>query len=169
MFNVLLKTKIYKINEIFDATNLMAGIIYDNNGVIVDKIMFIKKGDIGIDVFDDQMYSFDRNDCFYIDDYLPLSKLIWDFMKKVELNFGEMIVVFKRFLNDDKFLCQNLDYFGLIEVEVGYKGKTEIMSKTLKYTWLKDDPKIEIYCNLLKIINCKDLNERYCYENIKRK
>lgn len=169
MLDLFLKTKIYKINETFDTSHLMAGIIYDTDGFIVDKIMFIKNGDVGIDVFDDQIYSFDKNDYFYIDNVLPLSTLIWDFLKKAQLNLGEIFIVFKRFVNDDKFLLQNLDYFGLIEVEVGYKGKTEIMSKTLKYAWFNDDPKVEIYYDLIKIINCKKINKRYCYENVKRK
>jgi len=169
MLNLFFKTKMYKINETFDTNNLMAGILYDNEGFIVDKIMFFQCGAVGIDAFDEKIYSFNKEDDFYIGDVVPLSNLIWDFMKKVQLNLAEMFIVFKRFLNDDKFLTQNLDYFGLREVEVGYKGKTEIMSKTLKHTWLKDDPKVEIYCNLLKIINCKNISKREYYEKIKRK
>lgn len=150
MLDVLFKTKLSKVNTNFNANEIMAGIVYDKSGERFDKILFTISNDCAKDVFNDSIYSLnDKNGDFYVSDVVSLAEPIKYFFNKFSLNLAEMYLVYKRFINNDRFIKANLSYFDMIEVEVGYDDKMSIIENP----WFSNSEKQKLYYSLMNIIN----------------
>ena len=148
MLEVFLKTNFDKINTKVNVKNLMAGIIYDKNDKPIGKMLFIKNDHIAANVFNDEQFSLIKENESYVGDTVSLAKITKDFLQKSELNLVELYMVYKMFLNDESFLMNHLEYFGLTKMEVGYKCK-----EIAKPMYIISDPKkIELFNKLVRII-----------------
>lgn len=149
MLEAIINTELKKINTVVDVDGLCGGIVYDGNGTPKGKILFKKDGDLAWDVFNSDVYLIDQESEEYVGSVVSLAEPIKHFLKKEELNLAQLYLVYKMFLDNDKFIKRQLPYFQMREISVGYKGKSDI--RPIKP--LDDEDKVQSYYGLLKIIN----------------
>ena len=165
MIDVLLKTKLYKYQENFSVNNLYAGIIFDELGNSVDKIVFEIIDDNAKDVFDDKVYSLNEEDDIFVGYVLSLEKLFKNHFRKNDINLWQLYLGYKMFINDDSYINRHLNYFGMMKRDVGYKGKKEIVRDSGSFNTSGQD----LYYNLLHIINYKNVKYERNIENGKKR
>lgn len=154
MLEVLLETDFNKLKTKTFINNIYAGIVYDKEGNPQKKILFEMKENKGFNVFNSENYPINKGE-YYISEIVSLEEVIYDFFHSNTLNFYQLYMVYKMFLNDTKFINKNLRYFGMEEVPVGYDGKTKIMKSFSGY--LED--KVDLYYGLRKIQNYKNIHK----------
>ncbi len=159
MLELINEIDIKNLNKKHYILNLYAGLLCDKSGNPIKKILYTKNPEGCINVFNDQVINLDEYSIMYetlIDD------VVYHFFYKDILGLHELLLVYKMFLNDDHFLRRHLDYFDMMEIEIGYKGKKEIIPKMSGYF-----PNSKIYEKLINIINFNRLVKDDIFEKNK--
>lgn len=157
MLDVLFKTEYNKINYKFNAKGLKAGIVYSNKGKAVDKILFYEQDNKALEVWNDTCYSLDKNSRYYVDDIISIGALFIEWFHTVSLTYLQLLMGYKMFLNDTNYLSRHLEDFGYTSRDVGYDGKKEFAPMI----YCSDIKRQELFRNLIKIINYRELNYKY--------
>jgi len=165
MLRLLLNLKMDKIKRCYNAHSIKAGIVFNNKGLAVDKIMFEVIDGSSVEIFSDVNFSLDMSDEFYIGNVISLEYLLKNFFNKSNFSFVELLFAYKMFLNDDSFINNHLDYFGMFVRPVGYKGKYEIAKDPCSYNLDGQN----LYYDLMNIIFYESLNEEKENEFVKAK
>lgn len=169
MLDIILRTNPKKIYETFNPRGLKAGILYNNDGEAIDKILFYEKMGYAKEVFNDICYPLDKESYYYIDDIIYIDELFIDFFGYGDLSLLQLYMGYKMFLNDTNYLYRHLEDFGMFEREVGYKGKTEIVPDP----YFRFKSRQNLFMALIKIINYKEINykdeEKFEIPTIQRK
>lgn len=163
MIKVLINTKLNKINETVEVDDIKAGILFDEDGNAVDKIMFQEIDGVAKNLFDDECYMLENMDTYYVDNVVSLEGPLKSFFRSSALNLAQLFIAYKMFLNDSAFINRHLDYFGMYTRPVGYKGKLEIAKDPSSF----NTDGQELYYSLMNIINYKNINKERLNESIK--
>lgn len=163
MLNILFKTKISKINETFEVDEIKAGILFDEDGNAIDKIMFQEVDGVAKKLFNDECYLLESLDTYYVDNVVSLANPLKNFFRSSNLNLAQLFMAYKMFLNDSAFINRHLDYFGMFIRPVGYKEKWESAKDPSSF----NTDGQELYYSLMNIINYKNINKERLNESIK--
>ena len=159
MVDAILSTNLDIAKRLVDSANIYAGIIYDKDGNVVDKILFERNYNVGRNVFNtDEHVLFNPSEVCedYVSDIVPLDTLIRDSLGRDKLNLIDLYRVYRMFLDNPNFINRHLVYFDMEEVEVGYKCKTEIRPINCRFETSGE----KLYNSLMKVINCKELQQK---------